>query len=167
MKQYLKLLNKVLTKGSLDTNRTGTKAIRLFGTKMKFDLKKGFPLLTTKEVSFHNIKEELLWFLSGNTNVNDLKERGVNIWNEWATPSGDLGPVYGSQWRHWKTKSGYVDQISELLHNLKVNPFSRRHILTAWNVEYLPDESVSPQENVITGKIYGDVRVSEGKALIV
>lgn len=154
MQKYLELLNDVLTNGRLSPNRTGRKAIRLFGTRMRFNLKEGFPLLTTKEVSFHNIKEELLWFLSGSTNVNDLKEKGVNIWNEWATENGNLGPIYGHQWRRWDIDSVFVtDQINELIFNLKENPFSRRHIISAWNVEDLPDESISPQENVNNGKM--------------
>jgi len=139
-KKYIKLAKKVLKKGSLKENRTGIKTISLFGERIKIDLNKGFPLLTTKKVWFKGITHELLWFLSGNTNIKYLKDNKVNIWNEWADENGDLGPVYGKQWRNWNG----TDQIKQLIQGLKDDPFSRRHIVNAWNVDELNKMALPP-----------------------
>lgn len=154
MKNYLELLNKILTEGNRREDRTGTGTISLFGEKLEFNLLRGFPLVTTKKIHFKSVVHELLWFLKGDTNIGYLHEHNVNIWDEWADERGDLGPVYGKQWRSWTCTSGHeIDQISELLNNLKTNPFSRRHIISTWNVEDLPDETRSPQSNVLMGKM--------------
>ena len=130
MKQYLTLLKHVLDNGVEQQDRTGTGTISTFGYQMRFDLNAGFPLLTTKKLHTKSIIHELLWFLRGETNVKSLQEVGVNIWNEWANEQGDLGPVYGAQWRSWPTADGSsVDQISELIEQIKNNPYSRRHII--------------------------------------
>lgn len=134
MKQYLDMLNHVMLNGSIRHNRTGIDTIGVFGYQMRFDLSRGFPLLTTKKIHFKSVVHELLWFLSGETNIAYLKENGVSIWDEWANAEGELGPVYGKQWRSWETPSGYViDQMGRLMDNLKSDPLSRRHIITAWN----------------------------------
>ena len=135
MRQYLDLLNHVLEHGDKKEDRTGTGTISVFGYQMRFDLSEKFPLLTTKKVHLKSVIHELLWFLKGSTNIGYLKENGVSIWDEWADENGDLGPVYGSQWRSWKTSDGRtIDQISNLIENIKNNPDSRRLIVSAWNV---------------------------------
>ena len=135
MRQYLDLLDHVLEHGDKKEDRTGTGTISVFGYQMRFDLSKKFPLLTTKKVHLKSVIHELLWFLKGSTNIGYLKENGVSIWDEWADENGDLGPVYGSQWRSWQTSDGKtIDQISNLIENIKNNPDSRRLIVSAWNV---------------------------------
>jgi thymidylate synthase len=135
MRQYLDLLNHVLEHGDKKEDRTGTGTISVFGYQMRFDLSEKFPLLTTKKVHLKSVIHELLWFLKGSTNIGYLKENGVSIWDEWADENGDLGPVYGSQWRSWQTSDGTtIDQISNLIENIKSNPDSRRLIVSAWNV---------------------------------
>ena len=135
MRQYLDLLSHVLEHGDKKEDRTGTGTISVFGYQMRFDLSEKFPLLTTKKVHLKSVIHELLWFLKGSTNIGYLKENGVSIWDEWADENGDLGPVYGSQWRSWKTSDGRtIDQISNLIENIKSNPDSRRLIVSAWNV---------------------------------
>ncbi len=134
MQQYLDLMRHVLAHGSEKTDRTGTGTRSVFGWQMRFDLAQGFPLLTTKKLHLRSIIHELLWFLKGDTNIRYLKENGVRIWDEWADENGNLGPVYGHQWRHWTTADGReVDQIVQLVEGLKKNPDSRRHIVSAWN----------------------------------
>ena len=134
MQQYLDLMRHVLDQGTLKTDRTGTGTRSVFGWQMRFDLSAGFPLLTTKKLHLRSILHELLWFLQGDTNIRYLREHGVRIWDEWADENGDLGPVYGHQWRHWKTTDGReIDQIAQLIEGLKTNPDSRRHLVTAWN----------------------------------
>jgi thymidylate synthase len=154
MKQYLNLLEHILKDGTDKGDRTGTGTRSLFGHQMRFDLNSGFPLVTTKKVHTKSIIHELLWFLKGETNIAYLQDNGVKIWNEWATESGDLGPVYGKQWRSWQTPSGEsIDQIKDVVQKIKTNPNSRRLIVSAWNPSDLPDESLSPQQNVATGKM--------------
>lgn len=154
MRTYLDLLGHVLENGMRKEDRTGTGTFSLFGAQMRFDLSQGFPLLTTKKLHTRSIIHELLWFLRGETNVRSLQEQGVKIWDEWATPEGDLGPVYGKQWRSWPAHDGRaIDQISDVLQQIKVRPHSRRLIVSAWNPAELPDESVSPQENVRNGRM--------------
>lgn len=146
MKQYVDLLNDILEHGALKTDRTGTGTLSVFGRQMRYDLADGFPLVTTKKVHLKSIIHELLWFLKGDTNVKYLQENGVRIWNEWADPeTGNLGPVYGAQWRHWPDgKGGFVDQISEVIEQIKTNPDSRRLIVSAWNVAQIPDMALPP-----------------------
>ena len=145
MQQYLDLLQHILDKGVQKHDRTGTGTISTFGYQMRFDLQKGFPLVTTKKVHTKSIIHELLWFLKGETNVQYLKENGVSIWNEWANEKGELGPVYGKQWRSWEGKDGkVVDQISDLIKQIKSNPDSRRLIVSAWNVSDLPEMALMP-----------------------
>jgi len=152
MQIYLNLLQDILDRGSRKSDRTGTGTISLFGYQMRFDLSQGFPAVTTKKLHLKSIVHELLWFLSGDTNTRYLKDNGVTIWDEWATDEGELGPVYGSQWRNWITPDGrHIDQVTQLLSNLKTRPNSRRHIVSAWNPAVLPDESRSPRENVAAG----------------
>lgn len=154
MKVYLDLMREILDKGAAKGDRTGTGTLSVFGRQMRFDLGEGFPLLTTKKLHWKSIVHELLWFLSGDTNVRYLQENGVTIWDEWATGEGELGPLYGSQWRSWPTRDGgAIDQIQAVVEGIRRNPNSRRHIVSAWNVEYLPDESRSPQDNVRDGKM--------------
>jgi thymidylate synthase len=132
--QYLDLLAEVLAQGASKSDRTGTGTLSVFGRQLRFDLARSFPLLTTKKLHFKSIVYELLWFLRGETNVRWLQERGVSIWDEWADEKGELGPVYGYQWRHWRTPDGReIDQINELIKNIKAKPDSRRHLVTAWN----------------------------------
>jgi thymidylate synthase len=132
--QYLDLLNDIMSHGSERMDRTGTGTKGVFGRQIRFDLSQGFPLLTTKKVHFKSVAIELLWFLRGDTNIAYLKDNGVSIWDEWADENGDLGPVYGKQWRSWAAPDGKsIDQITHLIENLKVNPYSRRHVITAWN----------------------------------
>lgn len=154
MKSYLDLLGDVLENGAQKGDRTGTGTISVFGRQFRHDLSKGFPLLTTKKLHFKSIVNELIWFLGGDTNVKWLNENCVKIWNEWATEEGDLGPVYGKQWTAWPTKDGgTINQIDYVVNALKTNPNSRRILFHGWNVEYLPDEKVSPQENARQGKM--------------
>jgi len=154
MKAYLDLMQDVLENGTDKGDRTGVGTRSVFGRQMRFDLNEGFPLVTTKKVHLKSIIYELLWFLEGSTDNNWLKERGVSIWNEWATEEGDLGPIYGKQWRSWSGDDGrVVDQISELIQQIKTKPNSRRLIISAWNPTELPDESISPQANAEQGKM--------------
>ncbi|GAA4838866.1 thymidylate synthase [Algivirga pacifica] len=154
MQQYHQLLEDILEKGTQKGDRTGTGTKSLFGYQMRFDLSEGFPIVTTKKIHWKSVVHELLWFLNGETNVQYLQENGVKIWNEWATETGELGPVYGVQWRHWKSQNGQeIDQIARVIEDLKVRPNSRRIIVSAWNVGDLPDEGVSPQENAAQGKM--------------
>tara|TARA_B100000900_G_scaffold59502_2_gene44930 strand:- start:5184 stop:6008 length:825 start_codon:yes stop_codon:yes gene_type:complete len=150
MKQYLDLVNHVLTKGEFKEDRTGTGTKSVFGYQMRFDLRDGFPMVTTKKLHLKSIIYELLWFLKGETNIKYLKENGVNIWNAWADSNGDLGPVYGFQWRNWNNDG--IDQISNLIDDIKNNPSSRRHLISAWNPSVLPDTSKSFEKNVANGK---------------
>ena len=154
MKAYLDLMRHVRDHGTQKGDRTGTGTRSVFGHQMRFDLSEGFPLITTKKVHLKSIIHELLWFLQGDTNTRYLTENGVKIWNEWATEDGSLGPVYGFQWRNWPTPDGkLVDQIADLIEQIKSTPNSRRLIVSAWNVADLPDESISPQANVANGKM--------------
>jgi len=150
MKQYLDLVKHVLENGAVKGDRTGTGTRSVFGYQMRFDLAEGFPMVTTKKVHLKSIIYELLWFLKGDTNTNYLTENGVRIWNEWADENGNLGPVYGHQWRNWNSEE--IDQIQEIVETLKVNPNSRRMLVSAWNPSVLPDTSVSFEENVANGK---------------
>ncbi len=152
MQNYLTLLQDILDKGSRKSDRTGTGTISLFGYQMRFDLGQGFPAVTTKKLHLKSIIHELLWFLRGDTNTRYLNDNGVTIWDEWASDDGELGPVYGSQWRDWITPDGrHIDQVKQLLRDLQIRPDSRRHIISAWNPAVLPDESRSPAENVAAG----------------
>jgi thymidylate synthase len=150
MKQYLDLVKYVIENGAEKQDRTGTGTKSVFGYQMRFDLSKGFPMVTTKKVHLKSMIYELLWFLKGDTNINYLKENGVRIWNEWADEKGDLGPVYGHQWRNWNSEE--IDQISDIIETLKSNPDSRRMLVSAWNPSVLPDTSQSFDENVSNGK---------------
>ena len=154
MQQYLDLMRHVRDKGVEKGDRTGTGTRSVFGHQMRFDLAEGFPLVTTKKVHLKSIIYELLWFLKGDTNTQYLRDNGVSIWDEWATESGDLGPVYGYQWRTWPLPSGgAIDQIVEVIEQLRTRPDSRRLIVSAWNPAQLPDESISPQANVEQGRM--------------
>jgi thymidylate synthase len=145
MQQYLQLLQHILDNGTEKSDRTGTGTTSCFGYQMRFDLQKGFPLVTTKKLHLKSIIYELLWFLKGDTNIGYLREHNVKIWDEWADANGDLGPVYGKQWRSWQGADGKVyDQIKDVLHQLKTNPDSRRMIVNAWNVADLPHMALSP-----------------------
>ena len=145
MKTYLDLLKHVRTHGVRREDRTGTGTLSVFGYQMRFDLRQSFPLLTTKKLHLKSIVHELLWFLQGETNTRYLNERGVTIWDEWADAAGELGPVYGAQWRAWRTADGaVVDQMSELITGLRQNPNSRRHVVSAWNVGDLPKMALAP-----------------------
>ena len=145
MRNYLNLLDHVLKNGVQKSDRTGTGTLSVFGYQMRFDLSQGFPLVTTKQVHLRSIIQELLWFLRGDTNVKPLQEAGVRIWNEWADAEGYLGPVYGKQWRAWSnTKGQDIDQISELIHNIRHNPDSRRLIVSSWNVADIPFMALPP-----------------------
>jgi thymidylate synthase len=154
MKQYLALLEKILHEGSLKGDRTGSGTLSIFGHQMRFNLAEGFPLVTTKKVHIKSIIHELLWFLSGETNTAYLRNNGVTIWDEWADANGELGPIYGYQWRNWPNPNNPdIDQIQQVINQLKQTPNSRRIIVSAWNVADLPDESISPQQNVAQGKM--------------
>jgi len=145
MKQYHDLMRHVLDNGSTKTDRTGTGTISVFGYQMRFNLQEGFPLLTTKKLHLKSIIHELLWFLKGDTNIAYLKENGVKIWDEWADENGNLGPVYGSQWRSWPTADGrYIDQITQVVNQIKNNPDSRRMIVSAWNVGEIEHMKLPP-----------------------
>lgn len=145
MRQYLDLMRHVLQHGTRKNDRTGTGTLSVFGHQMRFDLAQGFPLLTTKKVHTKSIIHELLWFLRGDTNIRYLKEHGVSIWNEWANENGDLGPVYGSQWRSWPTADGrQIDQISQVVRDIRQNPDSRRLIVSAWNVADIERMALPP-----------------------
>lgn len=145
MKQYLDLLNKILTDGVVKTDRTGTGTKSIFAHQMRFDMSEGFPLLTTKKLHLKSIIHELLWFLSGSTNIKYLQDNGVRIWNEWADENGDLGPVYGHQWRSWPTSNGgHIDQISQIIDQIKNTPDSRRILCCAWNVADVPNMALPP-----------------------
>lgn len=149
MQQYLQLLQHILDNGVSKTDRTGTGTISTFGYQMRFDLNERFPLVTTKRVHLKSIIYELLWFLKGDTNIQYLKENGVRIWDEWADAHGNLGPVYGKQWRSWACKDGKeIDQISEVIEQIKANPDSRRLIVSAWNVADLPEMALMPCHNM-------------------
>ena len=154
MQQYLELMRHVQQEGTRKDDRTGTGTLSVFGYQMRFDLSLGFPLVTTKKVHLRSIIHELLWFLRGDTNTTYLHENGVSIWDEWADESGDLGPIYGYQWRSWPTSTGtHVDQMQMVVEQIRSNPDSRRMIVSAWNVADLPDETIRPQANVQNGKM--------------
>ena len=168
MRQYLDLLNHIIENGTQKGDRTGTGTISCFGYQMRFNLSEGFPMLTTKKLHLKSIIHELLWFIKGETNIAYLKENNVRIWDEWADENGDLGPVYGHQWRNWNSEG--IDQIKDLIHQIKNNPNSRRMIVSAWNPSVLPDTSISFSENVKNGKAalppchaFFQFYVSEGK----
>src|SRR5210317_1527746 len=150
MKQYHDLLNHVLAHGVQKGDRTGTGTLSVFGYQMRFNLSDGFPMVTTKKLHLKSIIYELLWFLKGDTNINYLQENGVRIWNEWADSQGNLGPVYGKQWRNWNGEE--IDQIKEVIQSIKENPNSRRMLVSAWNPSVLPDPKTSFEENVANGK---------------
>ena len=150
MKQYLDLLNHIIENGTQKGDRTGTGTISCFGHQIRFDLQEGFPMPTTKKLHLKSIIHELLWFLKGETNIEYLKENKVRIWDDWADENGDLGPVYGHQWRNWNSEE--IDQIKDLIKELKTNPNSRRMLVSAWNPSVLPDPNISFAENVANGK---------------
>jgi thymidylate synthase len=152
MQTYLQFLRHILKNGTRKSDRTGTGTISHFGYQMRFDLADGFPAVTTKKLHLKSIIHELLWFLSGDTNIAYLNENGVRIWNEWADEAGELGPIYGAMWRRWpKSGGGHVDQVRNLVDEIRDNPDSRRLIISGWNPAVLPDESVSPRENASAG----------------
>lgn len=154
MKQYLDLMRHVRDTGTIKSDRTGTGTKSVFGYQMRFDLAEGFPLVTTKKCHLKSIIHELLWFLKGETNTDYLNKNGVRIWDEWATEDGDLGPVYGYQWRSWPAQNGEtIDQVKQLVEMIKTKPDSRRLIVSAWNPAQLPDETISPQANVAENKM--------------
>ncbi|MGB0721866.1 MAG: thymidylate synthase [Gammaproteobacteria bacterium] len=154
MHQYLELLDRIRNQGTPKGDRTGTGTRSIFGYQMRFDLARGFPLVTTKRVHFKSVVHELLWFLRGDTNVAYLRENGVSIWDEWATTDGELGPIYGHQWRSWPAPDGrHIDQIQQVIDQIKQTPDSRRIIVSAWNPAQLPDETAPPQANVRMGRM--------------
>jgi thymidylate synthase len=155
MQAYLDLVRDVIDNGTDKGDRTGVGTRSVFGRQIRFDLSVGFPLLTTKKIHTKSVIFELLWFLQGSTDNNWLKKNGVSIWNEWATETGDLGPIYGKQWRSWPVEDGHetIDQIAQLIEQIKTKPNSRRLIVSAWNPAALPDETLSPQENVLEGRM--------------
>ncbi len=154
MQQYHDLLRLILAQGSAKDDRTGTGTVGIFGHQMRFNLQQGFPLLTTKKLHWKSIAIELLWFLRGDTNIAYLKEHGVRIWDEWAAQDGELGPLYGKQWTRWATPDGReLNQIAQVIEQIKARPNSRRLIVSAWNPADLPDESISPQANVEQGRM--------------
>ena len=145
MKQYIDLLNHVISNGIRKSDRTGTGTISVFGYQSRYDLALGFPVLTTKKLHLKSIIHELLWFLTGDTNIKYLQENGVKIWNEWADENGNLGPVYGYQWRSWPTPDGqHIDQVSQVVNSIKNNPDSRRHLISAWNVGQIDEMNLPP-----------------------
>ena len=145
MRQYHNLMKEVLEKGVQKSDRTGTGTISIFGHQMRFDLSAGFPLVTTKKVHTRSVFGELLWFMRGDTNVKWLQDRGISIWDEWADANGDLGPIYGYQWRSWPTPDGrHIDQLAQVVEQIRTNPDSRRHIVSAWNVADVPDMALAP-----------------------
>jgi len=150
MQQYIDLIRHIKSNGVEKTDRTGTGTKSIFGYQMRFNLEEGFPLITTKKIHIKSVIHELLWFLKGDTNIQYLKENGVRIWNEWANEKGDLGPVYGHQWRNWNSEG--IDQIKEMIRTIKFNPDSRRIIVNAWNPCVLPDTSISFSENIANNK---------------
>lgn len=154
MRAYHDLLRLLLEEGTAKGDRTGTGTLSRFGHQMRFDLNEGFPLVTTKKVHLKSVIHELFWFIQGDTNTQYLRDHGVSIWDEWATEDGDLGPLYGAQWRSWPTPNGAViDQLSEVIESIKVRPNSRRLLVSAWNPSLLPDEGESPQDNVRAGRM--------------
>jgi thymidylate synthase len=154
MRAYLDLLQLLLDEGTAKGDRTGTGTLSRFGHQMRFDLNAGFPLVTTKKVHLKSVIHELLWFMQGDTNTQYLRDNGVSIWDEWATEDGDLGPLYGAQWRSWPTPDGgSIDQLTEVVESIKVRPNSRRLLVSAWNPSLLPDETQSPQDNVRAGRM--------------
>ncbi len=154
MRQYLELMQRVRTSGVRKGDRTGTGTLSVFGHQMRFDLAAGFPLVTTKRVHLKSIIHELLWFLAGDTNTGYLKRNGVSIWDEWADADGELGPIYGAQWRSWPDGRGsHIDQLAVLVEQLRTRPDSRRLLVSAWNPADLPDESRSPRDNVAAGRM--------------
>jgi thymidylate synthase len=153
MRPFLDLLKNILDNGSVRGDRTGTGTKGLFGAQLRFDLSKGFPLVTTRKVFFKGVIYELFWFLAGDTNIKYLTDHNVHIWDAWADENGDLGPVYGAQWRAWRAPDNqHIDQITQVIEQIRTNPNSRRHIVSAWNPAVLPDERISPQANVKTGR---------------
>ncbi len=153
MKQYLDLLRDIMDRGALRGDRTGTGTRSIFGAQLRFDLSQGFPLVTTRKVFFKGVIHELLWFLAGDTNIKYLLDHNVHIWDAWADEQGNLGPIYGAQWRSWGAPDGRkIDQITQVIEQIRSKPESRRHIVSAWNPAVLPDERVSPQENVRAGR---------------
>lgn len=161
MEQYLELCRTVLDKGTFKEDRTGTGTYSLFGYQTRYNLEDGFPIVTTKKTHLRSIIHELLWFIQGDTNVKYLQENGVRIWNEWADEAGNLGPVYGHQWRHWVDKNGKEhDQLAQLVHDLKNNPFSRRHIISSWNVGDLDEMALPPCHAFIQFYVDADHRLS-------
>ncbi|NEZ04409.1 thymidylate synthase [Wenzhouxiangella sp. XN201] len=154
MKNYLDFLRHVRENGTRKDDRTGTGTLSVFGHQLRFDLSESFPLVTTKKLHLKSIIHELLWFLRGDTNIGYLNEHGVSIWNEWADERGSLGPVYGVQWRAWPTPDGrQIDQLTEVIDQIRRRPDSRRHVVSAWNPVDLPDESMSPQDNARAGRM--------------
>lgn len=154
MRQYHELLELILAQGAARDDRTGTGTLGIFGHQMRFNLQEGFPLLTTKKLHWKSIAVELLWFLRGDTNLAYLKEHGVRIWDEWATEDGELGPLYGKQWTRWATPDGReINQMAQVVEQIRARPNSRRLIVSAWNPADLPDESLSPQDNVLAGRM--------------
>lgn len=153
MKQYLDLLDDIICHGVRKNDRTETGTLSVFGRQMRFNLQDGFPLITTKELHLKSIIYELLWFLNGKTNVKYLNNNNVHIWDDWADDYGNLGPIYGDQWRNWKGKKKEIDQVTQCVNQIKYNPDSRRIIINAWNVTDLPHEDLSPQENIARGKM--------------
>lgn len=153
MKAYLELIAHIMDQGQDRPDRTGTGTRSIFGHQLRFALQDGFPLVTTKKTHLRSVIHELLWFIRGDTRLDYLHQHGVHIWDEWASEDGHLGPIYGAQWRRWNTDEGVVDQLANLVEQLQQRPYSRRHLISAWNVADLPDESRSPQENVRIGQM--------------
>ncbi|MGL4590118.1 MAG: thymidylate synthase [Mycoplasmatales bacterium] len=160
MKQYLEMIDHVLENGNEVSDRTGTGTISTFGYQNRYDLAAGFPLLTTKKIHWKSVVHELLWFISGDTNTKYLVENGVRIWNEWADENGELGPVYGKQWRAWRGADGEVDQLARLVDDLKNNPRSRRHIISAWNVGEIDKMALPPCHAFIQFYVSADNKLS-------
>jgi len=160
MKSYLELLRHILENGEKREDRTGTGTLSVFGYQMRFDLSQGFPLVTTKKCHLRSIIHELLWFLKGESNISYLQENKVTIWDEWADEKGNLGPVYGHQWRHWNSGEGEIDQISQLIDQIKKNPSSRRHIISAWNVADIAKMALPPCHALFQFYVHTDNRLS-------